>query len=79
MTFSMDEATLANFRARYSEVHPLVFQRSLEKASSELDLFEILQTVPSRPPFSWDDSKRSWSPDEDVMATGSMKSMLKKK
>ena len=79
MTFLMDEATLANFRARYSEVHPLVFQRSLEKASSALDLFEILQTVPSLPPFSWDDSKRSWSRDEDVMATGSMKSMLTKR
>ena len=79
MTFLMDESALANFRARYSDVHPLVFQRSLEKASSALDFFEILQTVPSRPPFSWDESKRSWSRDEDVMATEPMKSMLKKK
>lgn len=79
MTFFIDDATLANFRSRYSGVHPLVFQRSLEKASSALELFEILQSVPSSPPFSWDESKRSWRADPDIMAFESMVAMLKKK
>jgi hypothetical protein len=79
VTFPADEATIANFRARYSGLHPLVFQRSLEKASSAIELFEILQSVPVSPPYSWDESRRSWVPDQDVMAVEGMKSMLKKK
>lgn len=79
MTFQADDATIANFRARYAGIHPLVFQRSLEKALSAIDLFEILQSVPASPPFSWDESKRSWVPDHDITAVEAMKSMLKKK
>lgn len=79
MTFFIDDHTLANFRKRYSKVHPLVFQRSLDKASSTLELFEILQTVPASPPFSWDASKRAWSRDDDIIASDAVKAILKKK
>lgn len=79
MSFSPDESTLLNFKRKYGDVHPLVFQRSLEKAVSSLDLFEILESIPSSPPFSWDEASRSWRRDEDVMASDQMKSMLKKR
>lgn len=79
MIFHLDEASMANFRAKYPSVHPLVFQRSVERASSLMDLFEILEGVPARPPYSWDDSKRSWVRDDDIMAHSALKSMRKRK
>lgn len=78
MTFQGDERTIANFRSKYCEVHPLVFQRSLERASSELELFEILEGLPRNAPFSWDDQKRAWVPNADIMAVEALKSMKKR-
>lgn len=79
MSFRIDDNALANFRAKYSRVHPLVFHRSLERAVSALDLFEILESVPKEVPFSWDEGSRSWRRDEDVRGVEAMKAMLKKK
>lgn len=79
MIFGLDEASLKNFREKYAHVHPLVFQRSLEKASSSLELFEILEGVPSESPYCWDDAKKSWVRNEDVMGIESLKSMRKRK
>lgn len=78
MNLKIDEASLANFRSKYSDVHPLVFQRSLERAGSALELFEILESLPS-PPFSWDESRRSWMRNEDVMGLEGMKAMGSKR
>jgi hypothetical protein len=52
--------------------------RSVEKASSILNLFEILAAVPNEGSFSWDDAKRSWVRDEDVMAVELLKSTRKR-
>jgi hypothetical protein len=79
MSFAIGDQELSNFRAKYAGVHPLVFQRSIEKAVSALDLFEILETIPSGPPFSWDEETRSWVSDEDIMVTERLKSMLKRR
>jgi hypothetical protein len=66
-----------NFRSKYAHVHPLVFHRSVEKASSFLNLFEILESLPEFPPFSWDGSRRCWARDDDVMGLEALKSMRK--
>lgn len=78
MSFAVGEKELLNFRSKYSAVHPLVFHRSLEKATSALDLFEILESIPSKAPFSWDDDAHSWVAVEDFMAVERLKSMLKR-
>lgn len=78
MRLKIDDAALANFRAKYADVHPLAFHRSLERAGTALELFEILESMPS-PPFSWDDSKKSWVRDEDVMGVEGMKAMGRRK
>lgn len=78
MTLKIEDAALANFRAKYSHVHPLAFQRSLERAGTALELFEILESMPL-PPFSWDESRRSWVRDEDVMGVEGMKAMGRKR
>lgn len=78
MSFDLSEKELSNFKSKYSGVHPLVFHRSLEKAVSALDLFEILESMPSKAPFSWNDDTRSWVVDEDIMGVERLKSMLKR-
>ena len=77
MIIDPEDASFENFRSKYAHVHPLVFHRSAEKASSFLNLFEILESIPEEPPFSWDESRRSWARDEDVMGLGALKSMGK--
>lgn len=79
MKFKIEDSALENFRSKYAHIHPLVFQRSLEKASSSLQLFEILEGVPSDVPYSWDESKTAWSRDEDVMAVQALKAIRKRK
>jgi len=78
MSFAVGDKELSNFRSKYSHVHPLVFHRSLEKATSALDFFEILESLPSGYPFSWNDETRSWVVDYDVMGAERLKSILKR-
>jgi hypothetical protein len=54
-------------RERYSNLHPLLFQRSLEKASSNGELFDILEGIPSDYPIVWDDDTKSWIHTEDML------------
>jgi len=56
MTF--DDDLLKTFKERYN-VHPLIFHRSAEHAKDELDLFEILESIPDFP-IIWDNQKRRW-------------------
>lgn len=53
------------FRAKYGEMHPLLFQRSCEYAVSAGDLFDILDAVPE-PPYAWDQKSRRWVRLEDL-------------
>lgn len=78
MNLKIDDAALANFRSKYARVHPLAFQRSLERAGSALELFEMLESMPA-PPFSWDESSRSWVRDEDIMCSAGMKAMSRRR
>ena len=45
---------------KHFDVHPLVFHRSLEKAITQGDLFDILDTIPEQCPIIWDDSQHKW-------------------
>jgi len=71
----LQEEVLENFRKRYSHIHPLVVQRSMERAKDASDLFEILESVPKNPPFSWDSERHAWVRDFDVAARSQMKKM----
>lgn len=79
MTFPIDERALANFREKYSHLHPLVFHRSMERASSAIELFEILEGVPVGRPFVWDESKRAWVPEGDLMGFRLLEGMKRRK
>lgn len=74
-----DEGLLARFRDKYSHIHPLLLQRSIERAKDSTDLFEILESIPKKPPFSWSEESRSWVKDMDVSAKKHLKKMISKK
>jgi hypothetical protein len=54
----MDKTQQA-LQERYKETHPLLFQRSLEKSTSNGNLFDILEGIPEFPVI-WDENTRSW-------------------
>ncbi len=52
---------------RYPKIHPLMFKRSLEKARSHGELFDILESIPDGFPVVWDDHLRRWALSDDLM------------
>lgn len=52
-------------KEKYSNIHPLVFHRSLERAETAGELFDILDTIPD-PPFAWDEESRRWRTTKDL-------------
>lgn len=54
----MDKTKLA-LQERYKEIHPLLFQRSVENCISNGDLFDILEGLPE-PPLMWDHEAHRW-------------------
>jgi hypothetical protein len=54
-------------KERYAHIHPLIFQRSLERSKNDGELFDILETIPDEFPIVWDDEKRSWVTTEDLI------------
>jgi hypothetical protein len=75
----IDEEIASNFKKRYAHLHPLLVHRSVERAKSFVDLFEILEQVPKKYPVVWSEEKRSWVKEPDVMAKKQLKNIRKKK
>jgi len=62
----MDEVQEA-LKERYGHLHPLLFQRCLEKAETNGELFDMLESIPDEFPVVWDDDKRQWIHTEDLL------------
>jgi hypothetical protein len=73
----VDEQQIDNFKKRYSHLHPLIFHRSVERANNLIELFEILEGVPSKPPIIWDETSRSWIKQTDIIAQKKLKNIKK--
>lgn len=56
-----------SLKKRYSHLHPLIFSRSMEKATTDGELFDILESVPDKLPVIWDEEKRSWVHSENLL------------
>ncbi len=56
----ISEEIINKFKIRYSDLHPLIFHRSVERAMNELELFDILESAYCKPPLKWDDDSRLW-------------------
>lgn len=73
----IEKQVVESLRERFP-VHPLVFQRSVERAESAGELFDILDTVPECP-FIWDEKERRWTQISDVSMSSSLLKINKRK
>lgn len=72
-----DDDLIESFKKRYNKLHPLIFNRSLEKAENASELFDILESIPKSYPFVWDDSKRKWIKTNDFFCVKKTKNIIK--
>ena len=47
-------------KKRYANLPPLLLSRSIERARDEVELFDILDTVPQEFPLMWLNDQRRW-------------------
>ncbi|NBT57311.1 hypothetical protein EBT16_00850 [bacterium] len=78
MTVSPEDPCIEVLKKRYQNLNALVFYRSLEKARDQMDFFEILESVPDRLPFSWDENEHAWVKDNDIIAQKKLKNIRKR-
>jgi hypothetical protein len=72
----IEENIISGLKERHKNLNPLVFHRSLEKSETAVELFEILEAVPSCP-FYWDDSNKKWTKTNDFICLKKAESILK--
>lgn len=56
----LDPTIIEKLRERYPDLHPLLFHRSVERAKSNGDLFDILDTIPKKYPLIWCETTYRW-------------------
>lgn len=61
-----DENAIEKLRVRYANLHPLIFHRSMERAKSLVELFDILETVPKNYPIVWCEKTNRWKEEKDL-------------
>ena len=66
----IDEFVIEGIRNRYSNLHPMIFHRTVEKASSPGELFDILEEFPKKYPIIWSDEERRWITTKDLTQSG---------
>lgn len=71
----IEENIVNSLRSRYQQINPLVFHRSMEKTNSAVELFDILESIPSCA-FYWDDSNKKWTKSNDFVCIGKAKDIL---
>ena len=57
----MDQVVVAKLIERYNYLHPLVIHRSLERAKTLGELFDLLDGFPKSMPVVWDNTERNWT------------------
>jgi hypothetical protein len=60
---------LEKIKNSYSYIHPLIFHRSVEKTNSEVELFDILDSLPQEYPVVWSEADRRWVTTRDLVQT----------
>lgn len=74
----MNLEVLKGLKERYRNIHPLIFQRSLERATSETDLFDILYKIPNLP-IVWNEKDHCWAKENDILCIKKLKEIKKRK
>jgi hypothetical protein len=64
-----DKSIINGLKNKYPDLHPLIFRRSVERAKTNGDLFDIIDTVPKKYPICWNEKEKRWLSTEDVYLT----------
>ena len=59
------EDVISNLKKKYINVHPFVFHRSVERAKTAGELYDILEAIPEGYPIVWNGITRRWVTTED--------------
>jgi hypothetical protein len=62
----ISEELLNSLRTKYSNIHPLLFQRSKERAKTGGELFDLLDTMPTQFPITWSEENKRWTTTKDL-------------
>jgi hypothetical protein len=68
----IDQETIAKVRSHYSDLHPLIVQRSAERSHNVGDFFDIISHLHDKIkkgavyPLVWDDEKHCWVKTKDL-------------
>ena len=60
------ENLIQNLKEKYSDIHPLIFQRSKERAKTAGELFDILDAMPTQFPIVWHEKEKKWVTTKDL-------------
>ena len=63
----IEQGVLDGLKKRFPEIHPLIFHRSVEKANSPGELFDILDTFSPNYPIIWSEEQRCWVYTKDLV------------
>lgn len=63
----IDQVVVSKLKERYKGIHPLIFQRSIEKAKTAGELFDILDSFKHKYPVLWNDQTRRWITTTDLI------------
>lgn len=69
----ISEEVIEGLRKQFFEIHPLIFQRSLERAKTAGELFDILYSVPSEYPIIWNEESKKWITTKDLFQAKTFK------
>lgn len=75
----LDPIIIQKLRERYPDIHPLLFHRSVERAKSNGDLFDVLDTLPTKYPIVWCEKTNRWVTATDLYLSQDFFGQLTKK
>lgn len=62
----LDPNVVEKLRERHAKINPLIFYRSCERAKTNGDLFDILETIPKGFPLIWSEADHKWKKIKDL-------------
>jgi hypothetical protein len=60
------QETIEGLKKKFTEIHPLVFYRSFERAKTGGELFDILDAFPKEFPVVWNEETKRWVTTKDI-------------
>lgn len=69
----IDEKTVKGLKEKFSNVHPMIFLRSLERSKTGGELFDILSKIPKNYPIIWCEEEKLWKHTKDIFQAKNFK------